>query len=107
VSRKKSQISQFNDQLGREGVVLVDFNLTGSVPCNSQLPIIDGLSKQFIGKAAIRVLDIDKNRDLAEFLQITSIPTLIILKNGKEVDRFVGLQSQKTLSIAIEKAIRY
>lgn len=106
MNRKKSKISQFYDHIGRKGVVLIDFNLTGSTPCNSQLPIIDGLSKQFNRKAAVLVLDIDENKDLAASFRITSIPTLIIIKNGKEVERFVGLQSEQTLSMAVEKAIK-
>ncbi len=105
MNRKKSQKLGFYDHISNNGVVLVDFKVNGSTPCISQRPIIDGLTKQFKQKAAILIVDVDENKDLAASFQITSIPTLIILKDGKEIQRFIGLQSAKTLATAIDKAI--
>ncbi len=106
MNRKKIPKSQFYNDVGRKGVALVGFNANWSTPCVHQLPIIDHLSKQFNQKATVRVIDIDENRDLASSFHITSIPTLIILKNGKEIERYIGLQSSETLAIALEKALK-
>lgn len=86
------------------GVSLIDFNAPWCAPCRAQEPIIQRLSKQFEGKALVAEMNIDENQDTAMKLGIRSIPTLAVFKNGKEVQRFVGLQSQNTLSEAIEKA---
>ena len=51
-------------------------------------------------------LDVDEHRKAAMGLGITSIPTLIIFKNGREMRRFVGLQPAEVLSTAIEKILR-
>ena len=85
-----------------EGVSLVDFNAPWCGPCRSQEPIIQELSREFTGKAAIAEMNIDDNQETAVELGIQSIPTLAVFKNGKEVQRFVGLQSSKTLSQALK-----
>ena len=70
-----------------------------------QVPIIQQLSEQFEGKALIAEMNIDENRETAVKMGIQSIPTLAVFKNGKEIQRFVGLQSQDTLSKAIEEML--
>jgi thioredoxin 1 len=87
------------------GVSLVDFNAPWCGPCRAQEPIIQQLSEQFSGKATIAEMNIDNNQETAIALGIQSIPTLALFKNGKEVQRFVGLQSSKTLSQALEDTI--
>jgi thioredoxin 1 len=64
------------------------------------------LTAHFEGKAFIAAVNIDERRDVASNLGIQSIPTLILFRNGKEVQRFVGLQSAATLSEALEKLLR-
>jgi thioredoxin 1 len=87
------------------GVSLVDFNAPWCSPCRMQGPIIQQLSEQFEGKALIAEMNIDENRETAVKMGIQSIPTLAVFKNGKEIQRFVGLQSQDTLSKAIEEML--
>jgi thioredoxin 1 len=87
------------------GVSLVDFNAPWCGPCRAQEPIIKQLSEQFTGKATIAEMNIDDNQETAIELGIQSIPTLALFKNGKEVQRFVGLQSSNTLMQAIEETI--
>ncbi len=50
-------------------------------------------------------MNIDNNADVAQDLGIQSIPTLILFKDGKEVDRFVGLQKAETLKQAMDQAL--
>ena len=89
----------------KNGVSLVDFNAPWCAPCRMQGPIIHQLSEQFKGKALIAEMNIDENRETAVKMGIQSIPTLAVFKNGKEMKRFVGLQSQDTLSKAIEEML--
>ena len=85
----------------KSGVTLVDFESPWCRPCRDQKPIIETLARRFKGEARIIELNIDDNRQFAIQLGITSIPTLIIFKNGKEYQRFVGLQPAEVLSKAI------
>jgi thioredoxin 1 len=63
------------------------------------------LSEEFTGQVTIAEMNIDENQETAVELGIQSIPTLAVFKNGKEVQRFVGLQSSKTLTQALEEII--
>jgi thioredoxin 1 len=84
------------------GVTLMDFGAPWCAPCRSQEPILENLAGEFEGKAKVASMNVDENREVAVRLGIQSIPTLIIYKNNKEIQRFVGLQSQFTLSEALK-----
>lgn len=88
-----------------KGVALVDFNATWCAPCRAQDPIIAGLEKNYLGRACIVKVDIDDIPAVAMGLGIQSIPTLILFKEGREVRRFIGLQTAETLSGAIDRAL--
>ncbi|ACL02783.1 thioredoxin [Desulfatibacillum aliphaticivorans] len=88
-----------------KGVSLVDFYATWCGPCKAQEPIIKELEKNFSGRAVVTKMDVDQNRDTAAKLGISSIPTVVVFKDGKEVERFIGLQNQQTLSAALESAL--
>lgn len=89
----------------KKGLTLVDFSAPWCAPCRLQEPIIQQLADQFTGKAIIARVNIDASREMAANLGIWNIPTLILFINGKEVQRFVGLQSEATLSEALEKLL--
>ena len=89
----------------RHGVVLVDFNAAWCAPCRAQEPIIRQLARKFQDRAMVTSLNIDENRETALELCIHSIPTLVLFKNGKEIQRFIGLQSEQLLSQAIENVL--
>jgi thioredoxin 1 len=87
------------------GVTLVDFDAPWCAPCRAQQPIIDALENNYQGKAAFRKINIDENRDVALYLGIQSIPTIILFKKGKEIMRFIGLQGSDTLEDALKQVI--
>ena len=87
------------------GVTLLDFDAPWCGPCRAQQPAIDALKKSYQGKAAIRKINIDENRDIALHLGIQSIPTIILFKEGREIKRFIGLQTSDTLGNALRKLI--
>jgi thioredoxin-like negative regulator of GroEL len=60
-------------------------------------PIIDALAQEMAGKAKIGKLDVDQNPITANQFHVQSIPTLIIFKAGKEVDRIIGAQSKEAM----------
>lgn len=74
--------------------VLVDFWATWCGPCRRQGPIIDELAEEGY---AVGKVDVDQEQELAQKYQVMSIPTLLIFKDGKEVNRMVGLTPKNTL----------
>ncbi|MDO4274615.1 MAG: thioredoxin [Eubacteriales bacterium] len=79
--------------------VLVDFWATWCGPCKRQGPIIDELAQEGY---AVGKVDVDEQPALAQQYQVMSIPTLLLFKNGKEVNRLVGLTPKDTLKALLE-----
>ena len=90
----------------KSGVTLVDFNAPWCGPCRMQKPVLEQLAEQRIGKVTFAEVNVDENQQSAMAFGIMSIPTIIIFKDGKEIERFVGLQTENALSVAIEKALK-
>jgi thioredoxin 1 len=79
-------------QVIAKGLTLVDFYATWCGPCRMIVPIMEQLAGKIQGKARIAKLDIDNSQVTTNLLQITSVPTLILFKDGKEVTRVVGVK---------------
>lgn len=88
-----------------KGVTLVDFYADWCGPCRMIAPIIEELSIEFNGKAKIAKLDIEKAQEATSECEVTSIPTVILFKDGKEVKRFVGLRDKETLKGLVSGAL--
>jgi len=87
------------------GISLMDFSTPWCAPCCLQEPIIHRLAEQFEGNAGFARVNIDQHHDVVARLGIHSIPTLIIFKNSREIQRFVGLQSESALSEALRRVL--
>lgn len=93
---KKLGSSDFNAAI-QKGVVLVDFFAEWCPPCKIIAPILDDIAQEMHGKVSFYKVDIDQANDLASESQVTSIPTLVLFKNGKEVNRAVGARDKRAL----------
>ena len=78
--------------------VLVDFWAAWCAPCRAIAPALDALAKELAGRAKIGKLNVDENKMSAARFGVQGIPTLIIFKNGNEVERLVGVQSKEALA---------
>jgi thioredoxin 1 len=75
------------------GVTVVDFHAEWCGPCRMLAPILEQVANEVNGKATIAKVDIDSEQKTAAQFQITSVPTLILFKDGKEVNRLIGLRN--------------
>jgi thioredoxin 1 len=89
--------------LDSDQLVLVDFWATWCGPCRQIAPVIEELSKEYSGSVKIGKLDVDSNRDSAMKYQVTSIPTLMLFKNGEIVDKVLGAQPKAALQTMIDR----
>jgi len=84
-------------QQTKNKVVLVDFWATWCAPCRMMAPVLNDLSSELSGNSHVGKVNIEQYQALAQKFKVRSIPTLILFKNGTEVNRFVGIKSKDFL----------
>ncbi|MCE1198900.1 MAG: thioredoxin [Marinilabiliales bacterium] len=84
-------------QITRNRIILVDFWAAWCAPCRMMAPILNEMAGDLQGKGQVGKVDIEKYQALAAQFKVRSIPTMILLKNGKEVKRFVGIKTKDYL----------
>lgn len=95
---------EFENTLKTNEVVLVDFYATWCGPCKMLSPILEDVAAELPENAAIAKLDIDESLDTAKDFNVMSVPTMIIFKDGKEVERLIGLRQKDQILEAIKNA---
>ena len=84
------------------GVVVIDFFATWCGPCKMLAPVFDELSNEMNGKAKFFKVDIDESADLARKYFVSSVPTIMIFKDGKAVETMVGFIPKENLEAKIK-----
>lgn len=98
--------SNFNEVVNKHSLALIDCWASWCGPCAVIAPIIEELAKEYAGKVLVGKLNVDENSKTAERFQVFSIPTLLIMKNGKEVDRIVGVVPKSYIETRLERHLR-
>lgn len=95
----------FDQTLKSYPLIVVDCWAAWCAPCRAIAPIVDQLAKQFSGKVVFGKLNVDENPETAQRFGVMAIPTLLVMKDAKEVDRIVGVQPKDQLEAKITKFI--
>lgn len=95
--------SNFEHQT-KQGLTLVDFWAEWCMPCKMVAPILNDLANEIEGKAAIGKLNVEHFQPIAVKYNVRNIPTLILFKDGVEINRFVGVKSKDFLLKQILKS---
>lgn len=93
------------DEVVNTGVTLVDFWAEWCGPCRMMAPAIEELAAEYDGKATIAKVNVDNESELAVKFNVSSIPTLLVLKDGEIARQFIGVTSKSDLAQAIDNAL--
>ena len=94
-----------NDVIKSDTPVLVDFWAEWCGPCRMVSPIVEQLANSLEGKVKVSKLNVDQNPEIAAEYNIQSIPSLVLFKNGKEINRIVGLSPREKYEKFVYKTL--
>lgn len=89
----------------RDVPVLVDFWAEWCQPCKTLSPILEALAEEFAGAFELAKVDVDANQELSAQFIVQSIPTVVAIKNGKEVNRFQGAIPEAAIRTFLETVL--
>jgi thioredoxin 1 len=92
----------FFQTINKFPLILVDFWASWCGPCRMMSPIIEQISKEYLGKLVVAKLNVDENPLIAGQLAISSIPTLILFKKGQAVNKIIGSVSKNRIDEVIK-----
>lgn len=102
-------IKQFNDETFENGVangvVLVDFYADWCGPCRMLAPVVEELAQEMNGKMTVAKVDTDQAPGVAAKFEVTSIPTIILFKDGQVAKRVVGLKDLDALKKMVNEVL--
>ncbi|MGE5483922.1 MAG: thioredoxin [Ignavibacteriales bacterium] len=99
--------ANFGEQvLNSTGAVLVDFWAPWCGPCRMVAPVVEAVATEYTGRLKVGKLNVDENSSTASSFGVMSIPTLILFKDGKQVDRVVGFIQKNELKEKIDRLVK-
>jgi len=97
----------FEKEIAQANVVsLVDFWATWCYPCKMIAPVLEEIAKDYSGKIKVAKVEVDEAGATASRFNVMNIPTLILFKDGKEIERIVGVASKEDIARKIDRALK-
>lgn len=94
------------ENIDKNGVLVLDFYASWCMPCKMMTPAFDELAEEMSGVAVFAKIDIDENPETAKKYGVTSIPSIIILKDGKLEEKMVGLQQKMKIEDTVSNIVK-
>jgi len=89
----------------RAGVSVLDFTAPWCGPCKAMAPVLVALADEYRGRAQLAEVDVEREPAVAERFGVRSMPTLVLLRDGREVGRVVGTRPRAFLAGMIDRAL--
>ncbi len=84
--------------------VILDFYQATCAPCRALEPRLEAVAQQYAGRVVVYRIDIERDLSIAERLGVKSIPTILVFRQGREMERLDGLITEQQLRTAFERA---
>lgn len=94
---------QFDQALEEGSLMMVDFWAEWCGPCQMLGPVIEALAEQYEGKAVVGKVNVDEEQELAMRYGVMNIPTVIFFKDGKEIERKIGVMPPQAFAQVLEQ----
>ena len=95
---------QFDEIMKGTKPALIDFSAVWCGPCGRLAPVMEALAAHYGERAVVAKVDVDEQARLAQRYQITSVPTVILVKDGGEAARLVGVQPMEDYTALLDAA---
>lgn len=94
------------DSLAKQpGTTLLDFTAAWCGPCKQMHPVLENLAIEYTGQVRFVAIDVDHEPALAERFGVRSMPTFVVLRDGREVGRFVGSRPRRFVAGVLDRAL--
>ena len=102
---KHLNAQEFETILQNGQPAMIDFSAVWCGPCQILAPVMEKLAEQYDGKAVVAKVDVDEQRELAIQYRVMSVPTVLFIKDGKVVDRKIGVREPEEYTNLLDTLI--